>query len=104
MKTGEYKIEFFEQLSEGVNSITYFFASKIKAAENIIIEFSNPQNFKKGMELKINEVIMKKIYKNIEGSMLLSLLNRVKSMDEISNSTYLEMKKQILAEYQLKLE
>lgn len=47
---------------------------------------------------------LKKIDKNIEGSMLLSLLNRVKTMNAISNSTYLELKKQILLNYQLKLE
>lgn len=52
----------------------------------------------------MNREITKKIDKNIEGSMLLSLLNRVKKMDAISNTTYLELKKQILAEYQLKLE
>lgn len=51
----------------------------------------------------MNEIIEKKIKKNIEGSMLLSLLNRVKTMDFISNATYLEIKKQILAEYQLKI-
>ena len=51
----------------------------------------------------MNEIIEKKIKKNIEGSMLLSLLNRVKALDFISNATYLEIKKQILAEYQLKI-
>jgi len=52
----------------------------------------------------MDDVKTKKITKNIEGSMLLSLLNRVKTVDAISNSTYLELKKQIVLIYQLNLE
>jgi len=44
-----------------------------------------------------------KINKKIEGSMLISLLNRIYKMDIISNSTYTELKRQISAEYQLNL-
>ena len=52
----------------------------------------------------MNDIKSKKINKNIEGSMLLSLLNRVKATDAISNSTYSKLKKQIILNYQLNME
>ncbi len=43
------------------------------------------------------------IDKKIEGSMLLSLLNRTYKMNIISNSTYIDLKKKISLEYKLNL-
>lgn len=50
-----------------------------------------------------NKMETKYIDDKIKGSMELSLLNRIYEMKIISNSTYMELKRQILAEYQLKL-
>ena len=50
-----------------------------------------------------NKMETKYIDNKIKGSMELSLLNRIYEMKIISNSTYMELKRQILAEYQLKL-
>lgn len=44
-----------------------------------------------------------KIDKKIEGSMFLSLLNRIYKMNMISNSTYIDLKKKISIEYKLNL-
>lgn len=52
----------------------------------------------------MNELITKKIDNNIEGTMHLALLNRVKELDAISNSTYSQLKRQIIVEYKLKIE
>lgn len=51
----------------------------------------------------MNEKIRSEIDKKIEGSMLISLLNRVYKMNFISNSTYTDLKKQILEEYKINL-
>jgi hypothetical protein len=51
----------------------------------------------------MKELTKNEIDKSIEGSMLLSLLNRVKAMDAISNATYSDLKQKILSEYQIKL-
>lgn len=50
-----------------------------------------------------NKMETKYIDDKIKGSMELSLLNRIYEMKIISSSTYMELKRQILAEYQLKL-
>ena len=51
----------------------------------------------------MNEDLKKQLERKIEGSMLLSILNRTKVLDVISNSTYTEIKKNILHEYKISL-
>ena len=52
----------------------------------------------------MNRIIGKGLDNKIKGSMLLSLLNRTNNLGVISNSTYLELKNSILAEYKLNLD
>lgn len=51
----------------------------------------------------MNNKKIDEIDEKIEGSMLISLLNRIYKLDMISNSTYMHLKKKISAEYRLNL-
>lgn len=51
----------------------------------------------------MNDEKLNKIQREIEGSMMISLLNRVYNLDAISNSTYENLKKKFINEYNINL-